>query len=152
MRGGLGGVWWLGGTSATWGLGLDASAGPGIDIETGSFSGRLRHVSLSSAVWWKLSAGRLVTSALLAGASAHYVELSGFDQKGERGAEVQRVSPSLDLGARVALALSPRISVGLGVKGLYFPWHVRYLAHGVTVLETWPLAAELGASFGVHLP
>jgi hypothetical protein len=34
---------------------------------------------------------------------------------------------------------------------MYFPVRERYLAHGTPVFESWPVAAEFGASLGVDL-
>jgi hypothetical protein len=150
-RGALSGVWWLGEKPAPWGIGLKASAGPGIEMEQGGFSGQLRQLSLSAAVVWKVIGNRFIASSLLAGGSVHYVELSGFERSVQRETERRRLAPSLDAGTEVALSLLGPVSLGFGVKALYFPGHERYLVHGTPVLESWPIAAEFGARLGMDL-
>lgn len=151
LRGALGGVWWLGAQPTRWGLGLKASAGPGIDLERATFNGQLRQLSLSAEVTWKLAANHFIASSLVGGASAHYVELSGFDRELGRGTELRRIAPSIDAGTEVALSPLPSASLGFGVKAMYFPAPARYLAQGAPVLETWPVAAEFGVRLGVDL-
>jgi hypothetical protein len=150
-RGALGGVWWLGAEPTRWGIGVKASAGPGIEIGRGSFSGQLRQLSLSASVTWKVIGNRFLASSLVGGASAHYVELSGFDRQAQRETELRRVAPSIDAGTEIALSLLGPLSLGFGMKAMYFPRYERYLARGTPVLESWPVAAEFGGRLAVDL-
>ncbi|MDF3068352.1 MAG: hypothetical protein K0R38_3953 [Polyangiaceae bacterium] len=150
-RGAVGGVWWLGARPSQWGIGLKASAGPGIDIGRGAFTGQLRQLSLSAGVSWRVIGSRFIASSLIAGVSGHYTELNGFDRELERATALRRLAASIDAGSEVTLSLLGPVRAGFGVRAMYFPVRERYLAHGTPVFESWPVAAEFGASLGVDL-
>ncbi len=151
VRGALGGIWWVRVAPSTWGIGLKASAGPGAPIRSPGFDGELRQLSLSAALFWRLAGNRFLTTLLMGGASAHYMELTGFHRELQRGTERERLAPSLDVGSDVALSLMAGTSVGFGARALYFPLRERYLVRGASVFQPWPVAAELGVRLGVDL-
>ncbi len=150
-RGAIGGIWWFGARPTRFGIGIKASAGPGIDIERGAFTGQLRQLSLSAGLSWRVIGNRFIASSLIVGFSGHATELSGFDRELERAAELRRLSASIDAGSEVTLSLLGPLRAGFGVRAMYFPGRERYLARGTPVLESWPVAAEFGASLGVDL-
>jgi hypothetical protein len=150
-RGAIGGIWWLGARPAQLGVGLKASAGPGIAVERGAFTGQLRQLSLSAGLSWRVLGNRSIASSLIAGVSTHSTELSGFDRELQRAAEHHRLSASIDAGSEVTLSLVGPVRAGFGVRAIYFLGRERYLARGTPVFESWPVAAEFGARLGVDL-
>jgi hypothetical protein len=134
VRATVGGVWWFRPAPTRFGAGLEFGAGPGVQLERPNFVGQFRQLSLSGALIWQVVGNRFLASALSAGASAHFSELSGFSENVGRSAVTRRVVPSLDAGTEVDLSL------GAG-----------YLVQGAAVFELWPIAAEFGVRLGVNL-
>jgi hypothetical protein len=151
VRFGLQAVGFLGPQSGRPGAGLGLSVGPGVTVETATFSGRFQDWALPVFVRERFAIGKLFTLEPLIGATAHVTSLSGSLAAGEVRVQVRRVDVSFDAGAFVGVRLGAIIRLGVGGRLSYPLRYQRYLVDGRPVFELHSIWEEIGGHLGVNL-
>lgn len=139
-------VLWL---TKHFGLSLEASAGPGVALESSRFRGRYNELVLGGVARLRLPLAAELSASVSLGGSAHWSALSGqLDDSLEVG--VRRLNASLDAEASASIAFGG-VYVGAMLGASYFPVYRRYLIRGVPLFTPGPFNGSAGGFCGLEI-
>lgn len=140
-------VLWL---TKYFGLSLEASAGPGVALQSSRFRGRYNELVLGGEARLRLPLTAELSASASLGGSAHWSALSGqLDGSLELG--VRRLNASLDAEAFASIAIGGGVYVGAMLGASYFPVYRRYLIRGVPLFTPGPFTGSLGGFCGLEI-
>ncbi|HEU5057980.1 MAG TPA: hypothetical protein VFU21_15725 [Kofleriaceae bacterium] len=131
-------------------LGFSAGlrAGPGFEVESGSFVGHYDDLALAAAVRVALSLGGRLELVPSAGASVHLTRLRGSDLALGESAADRHLNPALDAGLQLGVDLG-RPRLGLAAEAAIFARRQRFLVAGEEVYDVPLVAGDLSLTVGV---
>ena len=129
------------------GLAVQVLAGPGVNLDRAGFAGRFTDITVGVAARTQLRFAHRWDVEPTLGASLHVTSLDGgLPPLGIR-AHVDRIDPSLDVGAALDVSLGQSVRLGLVVGLAYLFRYQRYLVNGAPVVELFPLELDAALRF-----
>lgn len=123
-------------------------AGPGFEVESGSFRGHYDDLALAVAVRVSIGLGGRLSLVPSGGVSGHVGRLRGSDLALGESAAARRYNPALDAGLQLEVDLGrPRVGVVAGAA--FFARRQRFLAAGEEVYDVPLVTGELALTLGV---
>jgi len=147
----LGSVVWLGAHRRV-GAGLRLGAAPGLTVEDPRFSGHFRELCFGPSAEFRLLSWRRIGASAFVSAAAHASFLDGTLSRDGARVEAKRYTVTLDVGARIDVAMGGGLFVGLAAQAAYYTRYQRYLVEGQPVFAPWRVMPAAGAHLGLELP
>lgn len=146
LRLGLGAAWSPRATRRRLELAARVEIGSRLEARGDDFVGQLSDLTLSARARVPLLLRPRLALVPFAGASLHATEISGSIPSEQAPASAGHVNPSLDGGALLRWAVSPRLELAATAELSWVLRRQRYLVRGAPVFELPPVEAELGVT------
>ena len=133
------------------GVTLDLSSGPSLEIDEPRFRGRYREVVAAGKASCRLVHEPDVSAALAFGGALHWSTVEGQLLASSLERSVSRLNASLDLETSLSLRISRATYLGASIAVAYSPAYRRYLVEGGPIFSPSPVAFGLGGHCGVEI-
>jgi hypothetical protein len=123
-------------------------AGPGFEVERGSFVGHYDDLAVAAGLRLALALGGGFALVPSAGVSGHLGRLRGSDLVLGESAADRHLNPSIDAGLQLELDLG-RPRIGLAAEAAFFARRQRFLVAGEEVYDVALVAGDLSLTVGL---
>jgi hypothetical protein len=132
------------------GLGLEASAGLGLDVRPVGYRGRYSEMAVGAEARFRFFESSGLSAAVSLGGAAHFTALRGAVD-GYPEQTVRRLNASIEAEAFASVSVGSGVYLGVNGGAAYSPAYRRYLVRGTPVFTPGPFGASFGGHFGFEI-